>query len=322
MKRLLTHSRLKDARACLRLHHFKYDLGYRPVVEADATRFGSLIHRGLEAWWRFGQLDGRFGDNIALESALVAARTPIDDVALDPFDLARAEELLRGYHARWRMDYEVLDVEKRFQGELVNPSTGATSRTWLLGGKIDAIARDRQGRVLVVEHKTSSEDISPGSDYWIRLRMDAQVSIYHDGARVLGHDVEGCLYDVVKKPGIRPLKANTRRDADETPAEFAERLRADIAAAPEKYFQRGEVVRLEEDLEEHRFDLWQLGQILREAEAAGRFPRNPDACKRYGRSCEYLPVCSRQASLDDPTLYRRSSITHPELGQATAEQEG
>jgi hypothetical protein len=40
--------------------------------------------------------------------------------------------------------------------------------------------------VLVVEHKTSSEDVTPGSFYWSRLRMDGQVSVYFDGARALG----------------------------------------------------------------------------------------------------------------------------------------
>ena len=28
-----------------------------------------------------------------------------------------------------------------------------------------------------------------------------------DGAAALGHDVAGCLYDVICKPGLRPLKA-------------------------------------------------------------------------------------------------------------------
>jgi hypothetical protein len=37
--------------------------------------------------------------------------------------------------------------------------------------------------------------------------MDGQVSTYFDGAASLGLDVAGCIYDVIGKPGIRPLQA-------------------------------------------------------------------------------------------------------------------
>ena len=51
-ERVLSVSRLKDARACARLHRLRYLDGYRPAVEPEALRFGTLVHRGLEAWWR------------------------------------------------------------------------------------------------------------------------------------------------------------------------------------------------------------------------------------------------------------------------------
>ena len=49
---ILSASRLRAARSCQRLHRFHYLDGVRPVVEADTLRFGTLIHRALEAWWR------------------------------------------------------------------------------------------------------------------------------------------------------------------------------------------------------------------------------------------------------------------------------
>jgi hypothetical protein len=54
--------------------------------------------------------------------------------------------------------------------------------------------------VYVLEHKTSSADTSPGSVYWERLALDSQVSIYVDGATMLGHEIAGCIYDVLKRP--------------------------------------------------------------------------------------------------------------------------
>lgn len=329
-RQLLTASRLKAARACQRKHRLLYGLGIRPVKEAETLRFGTLVHKGLEAWWKSAQA-GVIGDE-QLAATLAALQGEAD-----PFDLVRAEELLRGYHYRWLdslAHYEVIAVEVQFQTRLVNPQTGYPSQTWDLGGKIDAIVRDRRdGLVRVIEHKTSSEDIAAGSDYWVRLRMDGQVSIYFEGARALGHDVAGCIYDVIKKPGIRPLEATpvesrkytkagalyaNQRAEDETPEEFRARLVVAIADAPDAYFARGDVVRLDEEMSEALWDIWQLAQQLHAAEAAERFPRNPDACQLYGRPCPFRDVCSGLASIDDTTRFRRSESVHPELAPAPA----
>jgi hypothetical protein len=328
--KLMTSSRAKDYRACPRLHQIQYELGFRPLSEADVLRFGTLFHKGLEAWWRAWLAGLPQEQWLTLALAAMAGES-------DPFDRVRAEELMRGYHFRWKDErYEVVAVEQEFETELRNPATGVASRTWRLAGKIDVTVREADsGRALTVEHKTSSEDISPGSEYWRRLRMDGQVSTYYAGAQSLGLDVEGCLYDVVGKPKLRPYKAtpeasrkykadgtlyaNQRAD-DETSEEFRERLRADIAENPAAYFQRGEVVRLESEMEEAMFDLWQLGQQIREAELAKRAPRNPDSCVRYGRTCPYFDVCSGAASLEDPALFVKKEI-HPELSTAARPKE-
>mgnify|MGYP007001753624 CR=1 FL=1 len=54
---------------------------------------------------------------------------------------------------------------------------------------------------------TTSEDIGRGTDYWRRLRMDGQVSIYYAGSAALGYPADLCLYDVLRKPSLRPKKA-------------------------------------------------------------------------------------------------------------------
>jgi hypothetical protein len=327
--RLLTTSRAKDYRACARPHHVKYELGYRPVVEADVLRFGTLMHFGLEAWFLAG-LQGHLAQR--LEFALAA----IQQHATDPFELARAEAMMVGYDLRWANEpLEVLRVEAQFETELRNPITGAASRTWKLAGKIDVIVRDQStGEDLVVEHKTSSEDISPASNYWRRLRMDGQVSTYFEGARSLGYNVTRCLYDVLLKPAQKPFKATpigdrkytkptkaepvprlyaNQREADETPEEFRARVAEAIAEDLDGYFQRGDVVRLEGEMHDARWDTWQIGQQIREAELAHRAPRNPDACDRYGRLCSFFDVCSGAAVLEDRTRFRRSEHVHPEL---------
>lgn len=228
--------------------------------------------------------------------------------------------------------------------------------------------------VYVGEHKTTSLEIGPGSPYWKRLTLDSQVSNYLPGARALGFEPVGVLYDVVKKVNLRPRLATPvedrkytqakdrackeckrkapaplphvetvgegddarevqcvdgrivtdpggrlhagMRDTDETPDEFRARVREDIAANPDKYFQRGIVVRTREEEVEAAADVWAIAEQIRESRRRNRWRRNVDACDSYGSWCSYWPVCSGEASIDDPSRYRDAG-EHEELTAAT-----
>lgn len=294
------------------------------------------LHAALEVWW-LGQ-----GLDAALE---VATRGAVDE-----FEAAKVRVLLRGYDARWAHEvHEVVAVEREFYAPLLNPETGAPSRTYELGGKLDVLLRSK-----FVEHKTTSEDIGLGSVYWRRLTLDPQVSTYYAGAKSLGHDVHGCVYDVVRKPALRPSQVPlTDEDGvkivhnaqgervrtkdgkkwretsstaegyvlqtrDETPAEYEARLTEDVAANADRYYQRGDVVRLEADEREAALDAWQLTQAMREGQRLGRHPRNPDACVRYGRTCSYFDVCTGVATLDDTMRFERVENVHQELAGRAA----
>ena len=352
---LISTSEVRCFRRCQQEHFFSYRLRVRPVKKAEALRFGTLVHSGLETWWQTVDLE--------------TTRATIHGGESDPYELAKADALLTGYHHRWKSeDLEVLAVEAQFETALVNPVTGRESMTYRLAGKIDAIVRLADGRCAVVEHKTSAEDIGGGSDYWRRLRLDAQISNYLTGAQALGFDATTCIYDVVKKPGSRPRMATpieareytkprdkacpeckkksappaphtvdgvecadgrvvtdpggklyaNMRDTDEAPAEYRARILQDIGERPEEYFVRGEVARLADEREDAALDLWQTARMMRESEIGARHPRNPDACIRYGRACPYFDVCTGVASLEDPTRFRVAETNHEELTEEKA----
>lgn len=325
---VLSNSAIACYRACPRQFRHRYISRRRPRRSSEALRFGSFFHAGLNAWW------GEHGDASDKFSAAVyamrerAEKRPED---ADPFELVKAEELIRGYTARWSDDiYETIAVEKVFDAPIVNPETGAPSRTYRVQGAIDAIAtRKTDGRVVHIEHKTTSSDITPGSDYWRKVSaLDPQVSTYQSALKSLGYDEIETLYDVVRKVTIKPYKATpeeSRRytkagkldarqhEHDETPEEFRLRVRAAIAEAPERYFARGPIVRLESDEREHAGDTWQTAAMIRMSENSGHFPRNPGACERFHRLCEYFDVCSGNASIDDDRLFRTAEHAHEEL---------
>lgn len=179
----------------------------------------------------------------------------------------------------------------------------------------------------VIEHKTSSVDIGPGSSYWKRLIIDSQCSNYIEGAKSFGVNPDGVLYDVIKKVALRPYKAtpienrNYKKDGtlyanqraeDESIVDYSTRVAEDIAMTPEKYFQRGVVVRLENEITEALADNWMTAQHVRESQNGNRWPRNPDACERYGRFCDYWVVCSGETRIENDLLFE-TNAPHEEL---------
>lgn len=165
----------------------------------------------------------------------------------------------------------------------------------------------------VREVKTTSEDISPGSSYWRRLILDPQGSLYLRAVKATGRDVVGLSWDVLRRPAHRPSKKGEAPDA------FRDRVLEAIRAEPEKYYQRGNVVRLDADLQEADRDVWLTAIQIREARRLGAWTRNPDACMQYGRACDFLPVCCGEAEIGDPVLYQIRTRRHTELDRATDE---
>jgi hypothetical protein len=181
----------------------------------------------------------------------------------------------------------------------------------------------------VVEHKSTSDKITPGSIYWKKLLLDAQIDFYLPGAETLGRDCDGVLYDVLGKPHIQPLKATPvekreyRKDGklyarcrefDETPDEFEKRCLEKLCEDPERYYQRATIVRLDKEREEAAFDVWQTAGAIRDAKRLRVFPRNTDACVQWGRACDFFEVCCNIRDIGDPVYYRQQEFEHTELG--------
>jgi hypothetical protein len=251
--------------------------------------------------------------------------------AIDASALAKAQIMLAAYDARWAPtmhEWEVLGVEVEFVAMVPG------RKRLRVAGKLDKLLRKRSdGSIWFVEHKTTGADLSVGSTYWNKLRMDPQVSIYHGGCRELGHEPAGCLYDVIDRPDQRPLKATPedkrkytkagvlyakQREADETPGEFQKRIGDLVTEQPDLYFARAEVVRLESEIEESAKDVEEIAIQIRSSATAEHAPRNPGACHLYGRTCQFWDVCAGLASIDDETKFRRTESVHEELSLKSA----
>jgi hypothetical protein len=299
-------------------------LGRRPIKTSGALKFGSLMHQALEVWWTTASVEkvDNFFNGLTER---------------DEYEIAKAYALIIGYIKTYADDhelYDVLSVESEFRAPLINPDTMGKSQTWELAGKIDVIVREKStGKVIIIEHKTTSDSVAPESDYWLRLTIDGQISGYFVGVDILAStgavpsEANSCLYDVIKKPALRPALATpeaerkykkdgslytNHRTEDEAPEEYFSRVLADIEARPEFYFARRETVRMADDLADYMYDMWQTGKTIREAQNANRWPRNVNACNRYG-TCEYFGVCCKCASINDDTQFVTVDNVNQEL---------
>lgn len=331
---LITNSRANSFLTCPRHHRYQYVDGLFPVETSEALSFGTLMHKALEAWWNEYMKHNHIAAYSAAHDALQGEE--------DPFLLARASVLMSAYDARWSdsmHEFEVLGVEQEFRFKPKRYQGNDSERVQVpspvqYGGKIDAVVRKvSDGTLWGVEHKTSGADLSPGSSYWTRLRMDSQCSLYLDGIEALYNErPAGIIYDVIEKPDIRPLKATpidqrkytkatkdqpsrlyaNQREADETPDEFERRIVDFVAQDPNRFLQRAEVIRLDSEVEAAREDIGGVSRLIQFAESTGYHPRATGACKRYGRDCSYLSLCEGTASPTDEHLYQIGKI-HPEL---------
>jgi hypothetical protein len=121
---LLTQSSLRTFRSCHRKYFYRYEEQIRPLkLKAEPLRQGSSIHNGVEVLAKTGSLQ------LALDA--------LDKE--DPYANAKERSMLTGYYARWGPPTGVIAVEKEWTMDLVNPETGAKSKTFRLGGKIDRL---------------------------------------------------------------------------------------------------------------------------------------------------------------------------------------
>ena len=306
---LLTHSRMTSFRACPRRHYLRFELGLSREEKSSAMNVGRAFHEILDA--RQKEIAPKIEEIDKYDLATTAAMIVVYDEVHEPLN--------------------IMQSELSFNLPLVHLKTNAESRVWRWAGVLDAIVWDAS-RMALVERKTTTRDIAPGSDYWQMVMRDQQISQYVLAARKLGWPVQTVIYDVVRRPINRPKLATpldkrkykkdgtlyaSHRETDETSEDFARRLAEIMRADPEKYFQRIEIPRLEGDLNQTAEDQWMLQRMIRRAQLKNEWPRNPGSCLMPYK-CPFLNICDR-ADLErvTPEGYTRLENVHPELKEAS-----
>jgi hypothetical protein len=290
--RRVSHSELTTARLCFRLHHYSYRLRREPRVTATPLLVGRRVETVIKQIW-LGQAP--------------------DLSELQPEERA----VCKAYPIWWRHHtLKVKRVDVPFQvpiGDIVYI------------GEFDGDGEDK-GEEVIVELKTTSDDISPGAPYWRRVaQVDPQVTTYLMAARGQGRKLRRVVYDVIRKTTLERAKATpldkrrytkatkaepvvrlyaNQREADETDDEFELRVLEHILEKPDVYFQRHDIVRYEDEHQAHIRDVVGTVRLMRVVEEMPETPRNVDACFKWGRACAFLPVCLGEDRIDNDFMYQ------------------
>jgi hypothetical protein len=264
----------------------------------------------------------------------------VDETCGDEIVAATVKGLMCGYATMWgegMASKQIEAMERTYVGPLINPATGKPSRTWRVAGKIDKLVREDGARVLY-DHKTTSQDIEdPNAVYWRTLQVDSQHQHYELLLWLNGLKVDRIVWDVIRKPGIRPKKLAKKerqgivatgtycghrisdysrewytREERENVELFALRVAAETVENPNRYFARRSVVRTNDELIEYAGELWSTADSMREARNDGTHYRNAGACMAYGVPCQFLGVCSGSDSITSDR-WTKKQRRHSEL---------
>lgn len=332
-KSILTQSAAAAFRDCRKRAELRYERGLVPQDDADALRFGHLWAGAQE------QRAHLFKAGTHTPDAVVAW---IEQNAVSLADAVLGVAMYRGYCARWDLAdelWEMVAIEQEFRTPILNPETGAPSRSFDAGGKMDRVVRRTglpvgNGLWLKEDKTTSRLDDS----YLERLWLDFQITYYAaQFPAIFGEPCRGVIYDI----SVKPPKSDAAQDLPETDAEWEARLAAAKApgrckrrmgeteaewrerllakCANPNAFHREEILLSQEDIDQVAAETWDITQAWLDARRNHRWYRNTSQCfGHYGRACDFLQVCkSRENPVVIENHYRVERL-HRELSAETA----
>lgn len=326
-----TYSMWRLFRDCRMAFKWRYIDQLIPLQKDKNLSFGSTIHECLRLW--------HDKKNIQLVNAYIDKvyfnRTQ-DEKAKADWHLARA--MMNAYVKKYpKEEFDVIALEKKFEGQIINPETGAPSRSFLLAGKVDGLVTI-DGKYYLLEHKTAS---ILDASYLEKLWCDFQIILYSWYLeQTLGIKITGIIYNILVKTRISQSKGETEEEYQERCAELIAKSKSGKTSAKRKMPESDEAfsTRLDEkysesemfhremlyisrdQFDELRIELWELSKSLLEARRRQMFYRNTSYCYHHNKPCPYFELCKSGGSqLVIDNLYQHA-IPHEELQDPITEE--
>jgi hypothetical protein len=272
---ILTFTRGQTLCRCQRLHYYRYELCIRPKVEPDAESriIGTALHAGAAAYSDDGLEAGL--------NAITQWRRGLDVIgdAINKADerAAKARAMLRMLDLRWPRDTSSHErAEFVVSMAILNPDTGASSRTFRYAGKLDKLEGDR-----LIDWK----GVGDAGDFVRKIVRSFQLECYAAALAEQGVTVTAAEFRLITFPTIRLC------GKDAGAASYEERclnwLKDDPTnvATHEIFLNPGRIAMA-------RAWLWDLSKQILECRRCGRWMKNGLACRDWNRVCEYDGLCT------------------------------
>ncbi|HVY93312.1 MAG TPA: PD-(D/E)XK nuclease family protein, partial [Bryobacteraceae bacterium] len=220
-----TYSMWSLFRNCRKAVELRYLQHLVPLERDRNLHFGSIIHECLQAWHQRRDLE----EILALIDRLCPEHHQDENQRRD-WHLAAA--LMKAYARRYASDdFEIVALEKNFEGPIINPATGAASRSFVLAGKVDGVVRIGDD-YFILEHKTAGQ---LDGDYLEKLWTDFQITIYaHYIEQTIGIPITGILYNVLVKAKLQQGKGETEEEYQARRAELLAKSKTGKTTAKRK----------------------------------------------------------------------------------------
>lgn len=163
---------------CRQSHHWAYTERLKPKIEAPALRFGTLIHKALEARYPIGIKRGPLPHitfskvyNEQLKTMMEFGFTDSEGEWEDAHELGVI--MMKGYVEEYGkdQDYEVLATERIFKTKVVL----ADKSVVYLVGTMDGVWKNKNNsRLLIQDYKTTKDDPTKNG----HLTLDEQATMY------------------------------------------------------------------------------------------------------------------------------------------------
>ena len=269
----LSYSQTAVARSCWMKYKFQYIDGLRPISTKPSLTLGKIIHECFELFYD-KKTDQEICQHINNSfDKEISQAGPHDAEALI---IAKYTALgMWLYYPKKNNNFQEMKPEMEFSVPVSNVINYV--------GRVDGLIK-MNNKYWIREVKTTGLSMR---QFEGRMQTSYQATGYIWAIqKLLGIEVQGVMYDCIKKPLLRKRTEDTADD-------FGRRIMNDYAE-PDKqkhYYTRLFTYRTPDDIKRYTQDMAHLvGDMCKRIDNKLWY-RNPDACFQFNTQCPYRPIC-------------------------------
>ena len=277
----ISHNSMSIAKSCWRKYWWTYHEGLKPIKQSAALSLGSTIHAAFDMFYKgFPTLEvTQYISDTFDKQISDASPNDIEDLVISKYT---ALGMWMHYPTKDLNDFQSVESEREFKVRVQNGV--------YIVGKIDGIVKKDDVK-WVRELKTTGLHFP---QFERKSRVSSQASAYVYAIKKDGEDVQGVIYDYIKKPLLR-------KNMSEDMNEFGRRIMKDYRERPGMYYRRHYVYRSPEDISEFEWDMEALIKDIKSKKDKHDFYRNTDQCFNFNSECPFFKIC-HSSEPDDLTV--------------------